>query len=124
LVIGFGSGIIGYLGVVKLKQWLGYDDTLDVFGIHGLAGAFGAIMTGIFANPSINSGVGALYGNPGQVLIQVKAVLIVSAYSAVATYIIYKLMSLIFGSGRVSEEVESEGMDMAYHGEKGFDISE
>ena len=90
-----------------------------------LAGAFGAVMTGVFANPNINeAGVGLLYGNPEQVLIQLKAVLVVSAYSAVATFIIYKVISIFFGSGRVSEEVESEGMDMAYHGEKGFDISE
>ena len=82
-------------------------------------------MTGVFANPNINeAGTGLLYGNPEQVLIQLKAVLVVSAYSAVATFVIYKVISLFFGSGRVSEEVESEGMDMAYHGEKGFDISE
>ena len=125
LVIGLGSGLVGYFGVVKLKKWLGYDDTLDVFGIHGLVGAFGAIATGIFANPMINEGnVGLLYGNPGQVWIQVQSVLIVSLYSAVATFIIYKVISLIFGTGRISEEVEKDGMDMAYHGEKGFDISD
>ena len=125
LVIGLGSGLVGYFGVVKLKKWLGYDDTLDVFGIHGLVGAFGAIATGIFANPMINEGnVGLLYGNPGQVWIQVQSVLYVSLYSAIATFIIYKVISLIFGTGRVSEEVEKDGMDMAYHGEKGFDISD
>ena len=125
LVIGLGSGLVGYFGVVKLKKWLGYDDTLDVFGIHGLVGAFGAIATGIFANPMINEGnSGLLYGNPGQVWIQIQSVLIVSLYSAVATFIIYKVISIIFGTGRVSEEVEKDGMDMAYHGEKGFDISD
>ena len=125
LVIGLGSGLVGYFGVVKLKKWLGYDDTLDVFGIHGLVGAFGAIATGIFANPMINEGnVGLLYGNPDQVWIQVQSVLYVSLYSAIATFIIYKVISLIFGTGRVSEEVEKDGMDMAYHGEKGFDISD
>jgi len=125
LVIGFGSGLVGYFGVVKLKKWLGYDDTLDVFGIHGLVGAFGAIATGIFANPMVNEGnSGLLYGNPNQVWIQIQSVLIVSLYSAVATFIIYKVISLIFGTGRVSEEVEKDGMDMAYHGEKGFDISD
>ena len=125
LVIGFGSGIVGYLGVVKLKQWLGYDDTLDVFGIHGLAGAFGAIMTGIFANPMINEGYsGLLYGNPNQVWIQIQAVIAVSLYSAISTFIIYKIISLIFGPGRITEEEEKDGMDMAYHGEKGFDISD
>ena len=125
LVIGLGSGLVGYFGVVKLKKWLGYDDTLDVFGIHGLVGAFGAIATGIFANPMVNEGnSGLLYGNPDQVWIQIQSVLIVSLYSAVATFIIYKVISLIFGTGRVSEEVEKDGMDMAYHGEKGFDISD
>tara|TARA_Y100000816_G_scaffold278342_1_gene249422 strand:+ start:200 stop:1435 length:1236 start_codon:yes stop_codon:yes gene_type:complete len=125
LVIGFGSGIVGYLGVVKLKQLLGYDDTLDVFGIHGLAGAFGALMTGVFANPLINEGnAGLLYGNPGQVWIQFQAIIAVSLYSAIVTFIIYKVISLIFGTGRITEEVEKDGMDMAYHGERGFDISD
>tara|TARA_A100000164_G_scaffold380857_1_gene429878 strand:- start:2376 stop:3611 length:1236 start_codon:yes stop_codon:yes gene_type:complete len=125
LVIGLGSGLVGYFGVVKLKKWLGYDDTLDVFGIHGLVGAFGAIATGIFANPIVNEGnSGLLYGNPDQVWIQIQSVLIISLYSAVATFIIYKVISLIFGTGRVSEKVEKDGMDMAYHGERGFDISD
>jgi len=125
LFIGIGSGFVGYFGVVKLKKWLGYDDTLDVFGIHGLVGAFGAIATGIFANPLVNDGnAGLLYGNPGQVWIQIQSVFFVSVYSAVATYIIYKIISLVFGTGRVSEEVEKDGMDMAYHGERGFDISD
>jgi len=125
LFIGIGSGVVGYFGVVKLKKWLGYDDTLDVFGIHGLVGAFGAIATGIFANPLVNDGnAGLLYGNPGQVWIQIQSVFFVSVYSAVATYIIYKIISLVFGTGRVSEEVEKDGMDMAYHGERGFDISD
>ena len=125
LVIGLGSGLVGYFGVVKLKKWLGYDDTLDVFGIHGLVGAFGAIATGIFANPMVNEGnAGLLYGNPGQIWIQIQSVLYVSLYSAVATFIIYKVISFIFGTGRVSEEIEKDGMDMAYHGERGFDISD
>ena len=125
LYIGIGSGVVGYFGVVKLKKWLGYDDTLDVFGIHGLVGAFGAIATGIFANPLVNEGnAGLLYGNPDQVWIQIQSVFFVSVYSAVATFIIYKIISLVFGTGRVSEEVEKDGMDMAYHGERGFDISD
>ena len=125
LFIGICSGFVGYFGVVKLKKWLGYDDTLDVFGIHGLVGAFGAIATGIFANPLVNEGnAGLLYGNPDQVWIQIQSVFFVSVYSAVATFIIYKIISLVFGTGRVSEEVEKDGMDMAYHGERGFDISD
>ena len=115
LFIGLGSGLVGYFGVVKLKKWLGYDDTLDVFGIHGLVGAFGAIATGIFANPVINEGnAGLLYGNPGQVLIQVQSVIYVSLYSAFATFIIYKIISLLFGTGRISEEVEKDGMSVSF----------
>ena len=73
----------------------------------------------------INEGnAGLLYGNPGQVWIQIQSVLVVTLYSALATFIIYKVISLLFGSGRISEEVEKDGMDMAYHGEKGFDISD
>ena len=103
---------------------MGYDDTLDVFGIHGLCGAFGAIATGIFANPAINElGIGALYGNPGQIWIQIQSVFYVTIYSALATFVIYKFISLLLGSGRISEDFESKGMDLAYHGEKGFDIS-
>ena len=99
LFIGIGSGVVGYFGVVKLKKWLGYDDTLDVFGIHGLVGAFGAIATGIFANPLVNEGnAGLLYGNPDQVWIQIQSVFFVSVYSAVATFIIYKIISLVFGT--------------------------
>ena len=125
LIIGLGSGLVGYFGVVKLKKWLGYDDTLDVFGIHGLVGAFGAIATGIFANPLVNEGnSGLLYGNPGQVWIQLQSVIYVSLYSAISTFIIYKIISLIFGKGRISEDVEKDGMDLAYHGERGFDISD
>ena len=73
----------------------------------------------------VNEGnAGLLYGNPDQVWIQIQSVFYVSLYSAVATFIIYKVISLVFGTGRVSHEVEKDGMDMAYHGEKGFDISD
>ena len=73
----------------------------------------------------INEGnSGLLYGNPNQVWIQIQAVIAVSLYSAIATFIIYKIISLIFGPGRITEEEEKDGMDMAYHGEKGFDISD
>ena len=82
-------------------------------------------MTGVFANPLINEGnAGLLYGNPWQVWIQFQAIIAVSLYSAIVTFIIYKVISLIFGTGRITEEVEKDGMDMAYHGERGFDISD
>lgn len=117
LAIGLLSGIVGYWGVVHLKSLMNHDDTLDAFGIHGLVGIFGALATGIFANPEINNGAGLLYGNPGQLLVQAKAVLITIAYSGIATYVTWKISSLITNGGRIEEKLELEGMDIGYHGE-------
>ncbi len=122
LVIGVVSGLVGYWGVVHLKSWVRHDDTLDAFGIHGLVGIAGAILTGVFANPEINGGAGALYGNVGQIWVQTKAVLITIAYSAAATFIVWKVASLITSGGRIDENLELEGMDIGYHGEKHMDI--
>ena len=117
LAIGILSGLIGYWGVVHLKSMMRHDDTLDAFGIHGLVGIAGALLTGIFANPEVNGGAGLLYGNPMQLWVQAKAVLVTIVYSAVATFIVYKLASLVTQGGRVDEELELEGMDIGYHGE-------
>ena len=117
LAIGIGSGLVGYFFVVKLKNLLRYDDTLDAFGLHGMVGVFGAIATGIFANPAINGAAGLLYGNPSQVWTQFIAVLATATYSALATLIVYKISALITGGGRVTEREEDEGMDAALHGE-------
>ncbi|NLR90948.1 MULTISPECIES: ammonium transporter [Flammeovirga] len=121
LAIGLISGAVGFYGVVKLKEKLGYDDTLDVFGIHGLVGIVGAILTGVFANPDVNGAAGALYGNPGQVLVQLKAVVVTIVYSGAASFVIFKLSALLTQGGRVTTEVEEEGIDEAYHGEKSFE---
>ncbi|WP_291727085.1 ammonium transporter [Bernardetia sp.] len=123
LMIGLISGIIGYYGVVKLKHLLNYDDTLDAFGIHGLVGIWGSIATGIFANPSINTGsIGALYGNMQQIGVQLLAVLMVIAYSAIATTVVYFVSSFVTKGARVDETMEATGLDEAYHGERGFNI--
>jgi len=122
--IGLGSGIVGYICVVKLKNWIRYDDTLDAFGLHGMVGIFGAIATGIFANPAVNSGTGLLYGNPSQVWTQFFAVLVISAYSAIATFVVYKICAFLTKGGRVSERQEDLGMDEALHGEKAFDLND
>ncbi|MEM7548710.1 MAG: ammonium transporter [Bacteroidota bacterium] len=122
LAIGLLSGAVGYFGVIKMKKIFGYDDTLDAFGIHGLVGVFGALATGFFANPSINSGVGLIYGNPLQVWVQFKAIIVTLVYSGLATFIIYKITDLITGGARVDETIESQGLDSAFHGEKGFDL--
>lgn len=124
LAIGLGSGVIGYLCVIKLKELVRYDDTLDAFGLHGMVGIFGALATGVFANPDINGAAGLLYGNPGQVWTQAVAVLATIAYSAVATFLVYKFCALLTKGGRVSEQAEDQGMDTALHGEKAFDLNE
>jgi Amt family ammonium transporter len=124
LAIGIISGIVGYWGVVHLKSMVKHDDTLDAFGIHGLVGIAGAILTGVFANPEINGGAGLLYGNAIQVWVQTKAVLITIAYSAVATAIVWKACELITRGGRVEEELELEGMDIGFHGEHHMVVEE
>lgn len=117
LAIGALSGLAGYWGVVHLKSMMNHDDTLDAFGIHGLVGIVGALLTGVFANPDVNGGTGLLYGNPGQVLVQAKAVIVTIIYSGVATFVIWKITALLTSGGRVKEALELEGMDIGYHGE-------
>ncbi len=121
LVIGIFSGAIGYFGVIKLKSMLGYDDTLDVFGIHGLVGIFGAIATGFLANPEINGAAGLFYGNPSQVWTQVVAVVATIVFSGVGAAILFRVTTMITGGGRVEDALEDQGMDIGYHGEKSFD---
>ncbi len=124
LVIGLLGGMVGYFFVVKLKQLIRYDDTLDAFGLHGMVGVLGALATGVLASPAINGAAGALYGNPGQIWTQLFAVLCTIAYSAVATFVVYKFAALLTGGGRVSAQQEDMGMDEALHGERAFEFEE
>ena len=118
MIIGVVSGLVGYWGVVKLKDYFGHDDTLDAFGMHGLVGIAGAILTGMLANPAVNAdGVGGFYGNWGQVLTQLKSIGATIAYSGVATFIVFKISALFTGGGRITKDIELEGMDIGYHGE-------
>jgi len=120
-VIGIGSGIVGYLGVAVLKPKLGYDDSLDAFGVHGLCGIWGAVATGIFANPAVNeAGAGLLYGNPKQILIQLVGVVVTIVYAAVATFILASITKVVTGGLRVSDEEEIQGLDSSTHGERAF----
>ena len=105
LAIGIISGLVGYWGVVHLKSMMNHDDTLDAFGIHGLVGIAGALLTGIFANPDVNGGAGLLYGNPNQLWVQGKAVIITILYSGIATAIVWKVSELITQGGRIREEL-------------------
>lgn len=123
IIIGFVAGIIGFLSVSILKRKMGYDDSLDAFGVHGVCGIWGAIATGIFADPSITEGVaGALYGNPGQVWTQLISIIATAAYSAVATLIVVYLTRAITSGIRVDKDDEITGLDSSVHGERAFEI--
>ncbi|SMO63692.1 ammonium transporter [Balnearium lithotrophicum] len=122
LVIGLVAGILGWFGVFVLKKKLGYDDSLDAFGVHGLNGIWGAIATGIFAVKAIGGTPGVLEGNLPQLWIQLKAVIVTIVYSSVMTVVVYFVSSILTGGARVPEEYEVEGLDSAIHGEKGFKL--
>jgi ammonium transporter, Amt family len=116
LVIGLAAGVGSYWAVTSLKRKLGYDDSLDVFGIHGIAGLIGAILTGVFAVEAIGGTPGMLEGNPGQILIQVWGVVATIAWCAVITFVLLKIIDLTMGL-RVSKETEIDGLDLNLHGE-------
>ncbi|HYE48802.1 MAG TPA: ammonium transporter [Azospirillaceae bacterium] len=116
LVIGAVAGAVCYVGATSLKRALGYDDSLDAFGVHGVGGIVGAVLTGVFARESIGGTAGLIEGNAGQVLTQVWGIVATVAWSAVATFVILKVVDLVVGL-RVDEEVERDGLDIAMHGE-------
>ncbi|MGN0093616.1 MAG: ammonium transporter [Methanobrevibacter sp.] len=119
IVIGFVTSFVSYFALYYLKPKLGYDDALDVFGIHGMSGLWGAIATGIFANPAINEAAGLLYGNPNQVVIQIIAAVATIIYAFVLSYIIAKVLDVTMGI-RVDEATEVKGLDTQLHGESGY----
>jgi len=120
--IGIGAGIICYLAVL-LKPRLGYDDSLDVVGVHCVGGVWGALATGLFASKLVNSAGadGLFYGNPGQFLIQVAAVLVTLVFSFVASYILFKILDATMGL-RVTAEDEVAGLDITEHQETGYSL--
>ena len=119
IVLGAIAGVACLWGVTGLKKALGYDDSLDVFGIHGIGGIIGAIGTGIFVSPALG-GVGVDgYTMLGQVIIQAKGVLITIVWSGVVAFVAFKLVDMTIGL-RVSEEQEREGLDTASHGERAY----
>ena len=122
IVIGIVAGIVPFFAVAKLKPLFGYDDTLDAFGIHGIGGMLGAILTGVFADPAINeAGRGLLYGNPGQLLTQLIAVATTVVYSGVMTFVIFMIIKFVVGI-RVDVEDEVTGLDESQHGEKAYNF--
>jgi Amt family ammonium transporter len=116
LVIGIAAGLACYLAVMWLKQKLGYDDSLDVFGVHGVGGIVGAILTGVFAAEAVGGTPGLLEGNGGQIGLQLYGIGVTIVYCAIVTFILIKLLDLTMGV-RVEEDQEREGLDIALHGE-------
>jgi len=118
LIIGIAAGIVCYLSAVHMKKVFGYDDALDAWGVHGVGGALGALLTGVFASNAINSAAHGwlIDGNAGQMLIQVYDILGTFIYCGIVTFIILKIIDVVIGL-RVSKEVEVEGLDINLHGE-------
>jgi ammonium transporter, Amt family len=120
LLIGIGAAVVCYLGVNVLKSKLGYDDSLDVFGVHGLGGTWGAVATGIFATKSVNpASSGLVDGNGAQVVTQLLGAAAGWVLAIVGTFVILKLIALITPL-RVSAEDEVAGLDLALHGEVAY----
>ncbi|ODS63615.1 MAG: ammonia channel protein [Arenimonas sp. SCN 70-307] len=120
LVIGFSAGVICFFCATTLKRRLGYDDSLDVFGVHAVGGIVGALLTGVFAAPALG-GFGEVADIPAQVWIQAKGVGFTIAYTTVVTYVLLKLVGLVLPL-RVDEEQEAEGLDLALHNERGYNL--
>jgi ammonium transporter, Amt family len=131
LIIGLAAGVVCYLMVARVKGKLGYDDSLDAFGVHGIGGTLGAILTGVFATSLVNPvfkdaqgnplPVGMIDGHAGQIVNQAIAVLISWVLAIVGTLVILKIVDVVVGL-RVAEQDEIEGLDLSQHGEEGYNF--
>ena len=122
LLLGLISGVLCFLASTRLKRALGYDDSLDVFGVHAVGGLVGAILTGLFADVSFG-GAGLAEGMTigGQLWIQIKGALFTVIYTGVLSFIILKVIDILIGL-RVSEEEETQGLDISLHDERGYNL--
>jgi Amt family ammonium transporter len=117
VVIGVVAGAVCYWTCTKLKTRLGYDDSLDVFGVHGIGGATGTLLAGVFAVAAVGNTAGLLEGNSRQLLIQLYGVLATLAWSGIVTFVLLKVINF-FAPLRVRGEDERMGLDLALHGEQ------
>ena len=120
LVIGLASGVICFFAATSLKRALKYDDSLDAFGVYAVGGIVGALLTGIFAAPSLG-GFGSVEDIGAQFFVQFKGVAFTVVYTAVVTFVILKVLDLVMGL-RVTEEEEAVGLDLALHNERGYNL--
>jgi Amt family ammonium transporter len=120
IVIGLAAGVVCFLAATKLKRALGYDDSLDVFGVHAVGGIIGALLTGVFADAALG-GAGLAEGVTvlGQVWTQAKGVIFTIVYTAIVSFVILKVIDVVMGL-RVNEEEETMGLDLASHDERGY----
>ena len=123
ILIGLGAGVFCFFAVKLIKARLGVDDALDVVGVHGVGGIWGALATGLFATSRVNEAGanGLFYGNPQQLLTQLIAVVATCVFSAVVTFIILKVIDVTVGL-RVTEVEEVLGLDLSQHGELAYQL--
>jgi Amt family ammonium transporter len=119
IVIGLAAGVVCFWGVNGLKKLLGADDSLDVFGVHGVGGILGALLTGVFSAPSLGGTGKDDFSIAGQLMTQAEGVLITVVWSAVVAFIAYKIADMLVGL-RVPEDEEREGLDITAHGETAY----
>jgi Amt family ammonium transporter len=119
IVIGMVSGFLCLWGVTGMKKMLGADDSLDVFGVHGVGGIVGALLTGVFSAASLGGIKGEGYSIASQMVVQAEGVVITMVWSSVVAFIAYKIVDMVVGL-RVSEEAEREGLDISAHGETAY----
>jgi Amt family ammonium transporter len=117
MAVGGGAAALCYAAIAFLKPRMGYDDSLDVFGVHGVGGMWGALATALFINEVTDKGYG------GQIWIQVQSILFTAVFSVVMTLIILFVLRMIFGSLRVDEEAETNGLDISEHSESAYDTA-
>ena len=126
MLIGLVAGVVCYFMVSVVKSKFGYDDALDAFGVHGIGGTVGAILTGVFATKEINDlrmgkPMGLIDGNPGQVINNLIGAAIAWGLAIIGTWIILKMCDAVTGV-RAGEQAEIEGLDLSMHGEEGYNF--
>ena len=125
LLMGAAAGVFCYFGCTTLKNKMAYDDSLDAFGVHGIGGIVGAVLTGVFATRAVNdvnegAAVGLIDGNASLIIGQVVAVLVTIVYALVVSLVILNVVEAILGGLRVSKDEETQGLDVTQHGEEGY----
>jgi len=120
LIIGLAAGVLCFFTATTLKRKLGYDDSLDAFGVHGIGGIVGALLTGVFAAPALG-GFGTVTDIGAQLFIQFKGVAFTIVYTGIVTFVILKVLDVVMGL-RVNEEEETVGLDLTLHNERGYNL--